>query len=176
MAPARAVQDVMSLAQQAVFDLGALGCYDPTGLDIDPVQRRLFVGCADPGTPLLMVLSADTGALVTKLPIGRGNDGVLWDATRRRIYVSSGVAGNVLIVQQNVRPRRLNTDRVLLKQLSNTAPARPPREPLTLRPLRARELAFEQVCAAHPRRGRWRTARTRTRCARRCSRASARAR
>ena len=48
------------------------------------------------------MLNAATGALVATLPIGRGNDGVRYDAARQRIYVSSGVAGNVVIIQQNV--------------------------------------------------------------------------
>jgi len=94
--------DAGTLAVTATFDVGALGCIDPVGLDVDPVMGRLFVGCANPGAPLLLVLNSATGAKVAALPLGRGNDGVRWDAARGRIYATSGVAGNLVIIQQHV--------------------------------------------------------------------------
>ncbi len=57
------------------------------------------------GNPILLVMNSDSGALVTTIPIGRGNEVVKFDAARRRVYASSGVAGNIVVVQQNVDPR-----------------------------------------------------------------------
>jgi hypothetical protein len=91
-----------TLTLSATWNLALLGCSDPTGLDVDTVLGRLFVGCANPGAPILLVLDSTTGAKKASLPIGRGNDGVRWDATRGRIYVSSGVAANVVVIQQRV--------------------------------------------------------------------------
>lgn len=94
--------NMSTLTVSATWNLLALGCSDPTGLDVDPVLGRLFVGCANPGAPILLVLDSTTGVKKASLPIGRGNDGVRWDATRGRIYVSSGVAANVVVIQQRV--------------------------------------------------------------------------
>ena len=94
--------DAATLAVTATYNLAALGCGDPTGLDVDPVLGRLFVGCANPGAPLLLVLDSASGVKRAALPIGRGNDGVRWDAARGRIYASSGVAANVVVIQQHV--------------------------------------------------------------------------
>jgi hypothetical protein len=95
--------NMSALTVGATWSLGALGCSTPTGLDVDPVLGRLFVGCADPGAPSLLVLDSATGAKkAAAIPIGRGNDGVRWDAARGRIYASSGVAANVVVIQQRV--------------------------------------------------------------------------
>ena len=73
-----------------------VGCMQPTGVAIDRVQRRLFVGCR--GTvPVLAVINIDSGAVVTTLPIGRGNDGVVYDPQTHRIYASNGVDANLVI-------------------------------------------------------------------------------
>lgn len=44
----------------------------PVGLSMDPVKRRLFVGCRKPQK--LIVLSADDGQVLADLPIGEGVD------------------------------------------------------------------------------------------------------
>ena len=93
--------DAGTLAVTATWDVSAHGCSDPTGLDVDPVLGRVFVGCANPAAPQLLVLNSATGAKVASLPIGRGNDGVRWDATRQRVYAASGVAGNIVVIQQH---------------------------------------------------------------------------
>jgi len=76
-------------------------CYDPTGLAIDTDNKRLFVGCGDAGGPALLVLSTQDGSQRASLPIGRGNDGVVYDKARGRVMASSGVAGNIAIIKQN---------------------------------------------------------------------------
>jgi len=58
----------------------------PTGLAIDRINHRLFAGCRN---QLLIVLDARTGSVVTSLPIGKGVDGVSFDADRQMIYVSN---------------------------------------------------------------------------------------
>ena len=44
----------------------------PTGMAIDPVGRRLFIGCRKPQK--LIVMSADDGKVLASLPIGAGVD------------------------------------------------------------------------------------------------------
>lgn len=74
-------------------------CTEPTGLSYDAANKRIFVGCRG-ANPMLAVLDADTGKVVATLPIGRGNDGVVYDAGTHNIYTSNGVDGNLVIYHQ----------------------------------------------------------------------------
>ena len=67
----------------------------PTGLDYDPKTKRLFAGCSD--NKLLVVVNAENGAIIAKLPIGAGCDGVAFDATQQLIYTSNGEGSMTVI-------------------------------------------------------------------------------
>jgi DNA-binding beta-propeller fold protein YncE len=49
----------------------------PVGMSVDPVKRRLFVGCRKPQK--LIVMSADDGKVLADLPIGAGVDATQFD-------------------------------------------------------------------------------------------------
>ena len=68
----------------------------PTGLCIDRKTRRLFAGCEK----LLVVLNADNGKIVDKLPIGDGCDGVAFDNTTKTIFTSNGIGTMTVIKEQ----------------------------------------------------------------------------
>jgi DNA-binding beta-propeller fold protein YncE len=74
-------------------------CEEPTGIAFDKDNKRLFVGCRGKN-PVLAVLASDSGKLVTTLEIGHGNDGVVYDATARKVYTSNGVDANLVIYDQ----------------------------------------------------------------------------
>ena len=74
-------------------------CHQPTGLDYDAGHQRIFVGCRGE-QPVLAVLNAESGALVTTLPIGRGNDGVAYDPSSQRIFTSNGIDANLVVIKQ----------------------------------------------------------------------------
>ena len=94
-----AVLRVDARTRQVSAEWPIAGCEQPTGLALDAAHRRLFVGCR--GTaPVLAVLDADSGALVASQEIGRGNDGVVYDAATRRVITSNGVDGNLVIFEQ----------------------------------------------------------------------------
>ncbi|WP_181301932.1 PQQ-binding-like beta-propeller repeat protein [Rhodanobacter sp. PCA2] len=90
-------------------------CHQPTGLDYDAASRRIFIGCRG-DQPLLAVLDARTGAVVAKLPIGRGNDGVSFDPATHRIYASNGLDADLMVIDQ------LGADRYRLEQAITTRP------------------------------------------------------
>lgn len=91
------------------------GCEQPTGLAIDRVAHRLFIGCR--GThPVLAVMDARTGKVVATLPIGRGNDGVAYDAVRHQVLTSNGVDANVVTFNQ------ITPDRYALAEAFTTRP------------------------------------------------------
>lgn len=72
----------------------------PTGLAFDVANRRLFSTCSGK----LIVLNADTGAVVTVLPIGAGTDGADYDAGLRRVYTANGI-GSMTVIQQDSADR-----------------------------------------------------------------------
>ena len=56
----------------------AAPCERPYGLAIDEAHRRLFISCQG-ATAVMVVMNADTGKIVTSLPIGGGSDGSAFD-------------------------------------------------------------------------------------------------
>lgn len=72
-------------------------CASPHGLAIDKVARRLFMGCVN---SVMMVVDADTGRIVAKLPIGKGSDAVAFDPKRKRVFSSNGADGTITVYQQ----------------------------------------------------------------------------
>lgn len=91
------------------------GCEVLSGLDYDPVHRRIFVaGRGD--RPVLAVLDAKTGRVVAQPAIGRGNDAVIFDPETRRIYTSNGMDGTLVIIQQ------VDADTYKLAEAATTRP------------------------------------------------------
>jgi DNA-binding beta-propeller fold protein YncE len=72
-------------------------CASPHGLAMDRVGRRLFMGCVN---SKMMVVDADTGRVVTELPIGRGSDAIAYDPTRQRVFSPNGVDGTLTVYQE----------------------------------------------------------------------------
>ena len=75
------------------------GCEQPTGLTYDRGHKRIFVACRGKA-PVLAVMDAETGAVITTQEIGRGNDGVVYDPATKKIYTSNGVDANLVVFDQ----------------------------------------------------------------------------
>jgi DNA-binding beta-propeller fold protein YncE len=91
------------------------GCDEANGLAIDRAHHRLFVGCRGK-SPVLAVMDADSGKVVAKLEIGRGNDGVIFDPDTKRLYASGGVDGNLVVYRQT------GADEYELEEATTTRP------------------------------------------------------
>ncbi|MGZ3756344.1 MAG: YncE family protein [Mucilaginibacter sp.] len=63
------------------------GGESPSGLDIDRKTNRLFIGCGD--TKTMVVMNAANGKTVGTFPIG-GTDGVVFDPALKIAYASNG--------------------------------------------------------------------------------------
>lgn len=85
--------------RQVTAEWKTQGCEQPTGLAFDAADKRIFAGCRG-NSPVLAVLDAETGKVVATPVIGRGNDGVVFDAETHRIYTSNGVDANIVIYDQ----------------------------------------------------------------------------
>lgn len=90
--------DPVKRAVTAEWDIEG-GCTLPTGVGIDAENQRLFLGCKG-DHPVLAVLDTASGHTVASLPIGRGNDGVVYDKVNRRVLTTNGVDGNIVILDQ----------------------------------------------------------------------------
>ena len=62
------------------------GCEGPAPLALDQANRRLFSGC---GNKVMIVTDADTGKVITTVPIGGDPDGIAFDAEKKRIFVAN---------------------------------------------------------------------------------------
>lgn len=72
-------------------------CEEPSGLAMDQKHRRLFSGCHN---KLMAVVNADSGKVVTTLPIGRGVDATRFDAGRQLAFSSNG-EGTLTVIHED---------------------------------------------------------------------------
>ena len=91
------------------------GCEQPVGVAMDAPNHRAFIGCRGE-TPVLVVFDTAAGREVTTLPIGHGNDGVVYDAAGRRVFTANGKDSNLVIYDQQ------SPDRYRLDQAVTTRP------------------------------------------------------
>ncbi len=72
------------------------GGSSPSGLDIDRKTNRLFIGCGD--TKTMVIMDASNGKTVAKFPIGR-TDGLVFDPKLKIAYASNG-EGTITAVRE----------------------------------------------------------------------------
>lgn len=77
--------DPEKLAVKERWDLP--GCDEPSGLAMDQKHRRLFVGCGNKKMP---IVDADSGKILTTLPIGDGVDATAFDDETGLAFASCG--------------------------------------------------------------------------------------
>jgi DNA-binding beta-propeller fold protein YncE len=106
-----AVIDRRSMQVTAHWTVGVAQENSPIALD--EANRRLLVVCRKPG--MLVVMNADTGAVVTSLPAAGRADDVAFDRESHRIYVPGG-EGYISVFQQ------LDADHYTLIGKVNSAP------------------------------------------------------
>jgi len=71
-------------------------CQGPSGLAMDVQNRRLFAGC---GNKMMAVVNADTGKVITTLPIGQGVDANRFDPDTHLAFASCG-DGSLTVVRE----------------------------------------------------------------------------
>lgn len=69
---------------------------EPSGLALDNQNHRLFSVC---GNKLMVITDAETGKVITTMPIGNRCDGVTFDPDKKRAYSSNG-EGTITVVQE----------------------------------------------------------------------------
>jgi DNA-binding beta-propeller fold protein YncE len=86
--------DPVALTVKAKYPI--TGCKTPTGLAMDVANSRLFIGCR---SKVMAVMNADTGKVITTLPIGTRVDAVAFDAGNKLIFCSNG-DGTISVIRQ----------------------------------------------------------------------------
>jgi len=71
-------------------------CSSPSSMAIDRANHRLFLGCR---SKVMAVMNADTGKVITTLPIGDHVDATAFDPQTKLIFNSNG-EGTVTIIRQ----------------------------------------------------------------------------
>jgi len=72
-------------------------CASPSSMAIDRTNHRLFLGCR---SKVMAVMNADTGQLITTLPIGDHVDATAFDPETKLIFNSNG-EGSVTVIHQD---------------------------------------------------------------------------
>ena len=91
------IQSIDARNAKVVGSWPLTGCEEPSGLAMDAKHRRLFAGC---GNEVMAVVNADTGKLVTTLPIGKGVDANGFDPGTELAFSSNG-DGTLTVVHQD---------------------------------------------------------------------------
>jgi DNA-binding beta-propeller fold protein YncE len=72
-------------------------CEEPSGLAMDVAGRRIFSGC---DKKIMAVTDADSGAVITTVPIGDGVDANAYDPETHLVFASNG-EGTLTVIRQN---------------------------------------------------------------------------
>ena len=75
----------------------AAPCSSPSSMAMDRATRRLFIGCR---SKAMAVLNADTGKVITTLPIGDHVDATAFDVETRLIFNSNG-EGTITVIHED---------------------------------------------------------------------------
>ena len=87
----------------------------PTGLAMDVVTKRLFAGCEK----ILVVMDANNGNIISRLPIGDGCDGVAFDNATQTIFTSNG-EGNMTVINEKGPNKFVIASTVITKRGART--------------------------------------------------------
>jgi len=72
-------------------------CASPSSMAMDRANRRLFLGCR---SKVMAVMNADTGQIITTLPIGDHVDATAFDSETKLIFNSNG-EGTITVIHED---------------------------------------------------------------------------
>lgn len=114
---ADAIAQLDSNNMKFVRSIPLAGCEGPAPLAFDPVNRVLFSGC---GNKVMMVTDADSGKVLTSVPIGSDPDGIIFDASRKRLVVANR-DGSWTVIDQLGKDRYSVNQSLKIDQYAKTA-------------------------------------------------------
>jgi DNA-binding beta-propeller fold protein YncE len=94
-----AVVDAKTMTVTAHYELGTNNG-TPAGLAFDIKNRVLFVACRTPTPGVMVMLNADTGKIITTLPLAGASDGAVFNPKTMEAFSSAG-NGTLSIIKEN---------------------------------------------------------------------------
>ena len=94
-----AMIDTKTMKVTAHYDLGNKDA-TPAGLAFDEKHRVLFVACRQPAPGVMVMMNADTGKVITTLPLDGASDGAVFNPKTMEIFSSAG-NGKLTIIKEN---------------------------------------------------------------------------
>ena len=91
-------------------------CEEPSGLAMDVKSRRLFAGCSN---KLMAVVDADSGKVITTLPIGQGVDANGFDPETKLAFASNG-EGTLTVVHEDSAEKFTVVENVATRRSART--------------------------------------------------------
>jgi len=91
-------------------------CEEPSAMSMDTASRRIFVGCRN---HMMAVLDADTGKVVTTMPIGDHVDAGYFEAATKLVFFSNG-DGTVNVFHEDSPDRYSQVDKVTTERGAKT--------------------------------------------------------
>jgi DNA-binding beta-propeller fold protein YncE len=91
-------------------------CESPSGLAMDLKSRRLFAGCEN---KMMAVINADSGKVITTLPIGQGVDANAFDPETKYAFASNG-EGTLTVVHEDSPDKFTVVENVPTKRSART--------------------------------------------------------
>ncbi len=92
------VMEIDSKALMVLHKWPLAPCEEPSGMAMDTKTRRLFSGCDN---KMMAVMDADTGKVVTTVPIGGGVDATWFDPGTKYVLNSCGQDGVLTVIHED---------------------------------------------------------------------------
>jgi DNA-binding beta-propeller fold protein YncE len=92
------VMDIDSKALMVVHKWPLAPCEEPSGIAMDTKTRRIFSGCDN---KMMSVMNADTGKVVTTVPIGDGVDATWFDPETKYVFNSCGQDAVLTVIHED---------------------------------------------------------------------------
>ena len=92
------VMDIDAKALMVVHKWPLAPCKEPSGMAMDTATRRIFSGCDN---KMMSVMDADTGKVVTTVPIGEGVDATWFDPGTKYVLNSCGDEGVLTVIHED---------------------------------------------------------------------------
>ncbi len=92
-------------------------CEEPSGMAMDTKTRRIFSGCDN---KMMSVMDADTGKVVTTVPIGEGVDATWFDPGTKNVFDSCGRDGVLTVIHEDSPDKYTVVENVKTEQGART--------------------------------------------------------
>jgi DNA-binding beta-propeller fold protein YncE len=111
------IMDIDTKALTVAHKWPLAGCEEPSGIAMDTKTRRIFSGCDN---KVMAVTNADTGKVVTTVPIGDGVDATWFDPETKLVFNSCGQDAVLTVIHEDSPDKYSVTENVKTEKGART--------------------------------------------------------